>query len=112
MEFPLLETIHQLRSNHVRPNQFLFKCRIFSYPICNNLPEAVDHYLLSCKCYLKQHQTLRLQLKALKLRSANLTTQHLLQNPKAIIPVATYIRDSKRFTAFSSYTTKLGPAPV
>ncbi|KAH9446303.1 hypothetical protein Pst134EA_033200 [Puccinia striiformis f. sp. tritici] len=111
MEFPLSSAIHQLRSNHVRLNQFLFKCKMFSYPICDkcNLLESVNHYLLTCKRYREQHQTLRNQLKALKLKGNDLTARYLLRNPKAAIPLANFIRNSRRFASYPSYTTKFGP---
>ncbi|KAI7943445.1 hypothetical protein MJO29_013289 [Puccinia striiformis f. sp. tritici] len=111
MEFPLLSAIHQLRSNHVRLNQFLFKCKMFSYPICDkcNLLESVNHYLLTCKRYREQRQTLCNQLKALKLKGNDLTARYLLRNPKAAIPLANFIRNSRRFASYPSYTTKFGP---
>ncbi|KAI9612493.1 hypothetical protein H4Q26_007650 [Puccinia striiformis f. sp. tritici PST-130] len=57
----------------------------------------------------EQRQTLRNQLKAPKLKGNDLTARYLLRNPKAAIPLANFIRNSRRFASYPSYTTKFGP---
>jgi hypothetical protein len=56
--------ITQLRPGHIGLNQFLHRIGVAQSPLCEhcNVPETVDHFLLTCKSFTRQRETLRWQL--------------------------------------------------
>lgn len=111
-DFPVSAAIHQLRSGHVRLNAYLFRCKQAHYPICDRcgVLESVNHYLTSCKRFIKEREALRATLRRNRLRTQYLSSNYLLHNPITQAPLITHIKQNSRLPATSgSYFTPKRP---
>ncbi|KAI7948635.1 hypothetical protein MJO29_010300 [Puccinia striiformis f. sp. tritici] len=95
--FPVQAALHQLRSGHVKLNFFLFKCRMIMSPVCATcgVVETIEHYLVSCRRFLKARNQTRQELRKAKIKT--LSAKSLLFNPKA----------EKALTLFLTQTARL-----
>lgn len=95
-DFPLQAAFHQLRSNHVQLNAFLFKCRIITFPVCTtcDVAETVEHFLMSCRRFEGARKCLRKELRKEKIKTFSVTV--LLNNPRAAQALINFLKLSAR----------------
>ncbi|CDO68734.1 hypothetical protein BN946_scf184652.g61 [Trametes cinnabarina] len=86
----------QLRSGHVGLNAFLHRIKAVSSPLCSTCQsaETVQHYLLTCRRWLAQRDTLRRAV------GRDLSLRSLLGTAKHRGALLAYIEATRRFEAY------------
>jgi ribonuclease HI len=87
--------LFQLRVGHAPLNDYLFrfkKVESARCPACGNARESVDHFILKCPKY--EHERWPLLRQA---RDLTPKLEHILSDPKLVIPLLNYIDATERF---------------
>ncbi|CDO75194.1 hypothetical protein BN946_scf184794.g1, partial [Trametes cinnabarina] len=88
--------ITQLRSGHVGLHAFLHRIKAVSSPMCPTCqcPETVQHYLLTCRCFLAERGALRRAV------GRDFSLRSLLGTAKHRGALLAYIEATRRFEAY------------